>query len=370
MERKQRILVVDDEVLNCTLIEALLASFGHDSVLARDGQEALEKLGEDIDLVLLDAMMPVMDGFEAARRIRRHAACGDVPIIMVTALSDKADRLRAVEAGANDFISKPVDSTELLVRTQAQLEIKQARDVLKRHQAQLEETVQRRTADLRRALETIHVTQQKTHAAYIDTLHRLALAAEYKDEHTAAHLHRVSRYCALLARALKLPDEEVEIIRYTSPMHDVGKIGIPDAILGKPGKLTELEWQIMKQHTTIGARILGGSASALLQASEQIALSHHEKWDGSGYPNGLAGEAIPLHGRICAVADAFDAMTSKRPYKEALPNMAAYEMLRSGRGAQFDPRIVDLFFEHLGEVVAAQARYKDAGCSSQVIQAA
>lgn len=370
MERPKRILVVDDEALNCVLLEALLASFGHDCVIAQNGVEALDKLDTAIDLVLLDAMMPVMDGFEAARRIRRHATCGDVPIIMVTALTEKADRLRAVEAGANDFITKPVDSTELRVRTAAQLEIKQARDEIKRHQAELEETVQQRTADLRRALETIQAAQWKTYAAHIDTIHRLAVAAEYKDEHTAAHLQRVSHYCALLARGLALSERDVDLLRHASPMHDVGKIGIPDAILGKPGKLTPQEWRIMQQHTAIGARILGGSSSELLQAGELIARSHHEKWDGSGYPNGLAGDAIPLYGRICAVADVFDAITSKRPYKEALPNAEAYAALRNGRGSHFDPHIVDLFFKHLDEVVATQQQYQDAGRESRLFLAA
>ncbi|RMF90999.1 MAG: response regulator [Nitrospinota bacterium] len=358
MEKHHRILIVEDEEPNRLLLGKMVASFGYEPELAQDGIEALAKLSLDIDLVLLDIMMPGMDGFEVVRRIRQNGESSDVPIIMVTALADRENRLRAVEAGANDFISKPIDLTELRVRIASLLKMKAAQDALKQYQATLEEAVQKRTAALRQALEKMADAQRQAYAAHLDTIHRLALAAEYKDEDTAAHIHRMSHYSALLAQALHLPPGEVEIIRHASTMHDVGKIGIPDAILLKPGKLTPEEWEIMKQHTVIGARILGGSSSALLQAGEIIALSHHEKWDGSGYPQGLAGEEIPLYGRICAVADVFDALTSNRPYKKALSNEQAYEILRQGRGTHFDPQILDLFFEHLVEIEEIQQQYQ------------
>jgi putative two-component system response regulator len=359
MDQLKRILVVDDEALNRELLVEMLESFGHVCETALNGAEALEKLNPEIDLVLLDVMMPVMDGFEAVSRIRFHPTCRDVPIIMATALTDKQDRLQAVRLGANDFIAKPVDKLELRLRTDAQLAVKESRDALKRHEAELEETVKRRTVDLRRTLETLVETQKSTHAAYLDTIHRLALAAEFKDEQTAAHIERVSHYCALVARGLEMPEQEVNTIFRASPMHDVGKIGIPDVILRKPGKLTREERAVMEQHTLIGGRILGGSASELLQAGEVIALSHHERWDGTGYPNRLSGKAIPLYGRICAVADVFDALVSKRSYKDAFPNERVYAMLQQARGSHFDPKILDIFFAHLDEVTAIQQNYPD-----------
>ena len=209
----------------------------------------------------------------------------------------------------------------------------------------------------RTLIEDLTEAKQRIEEAHLDTIQRLAVVAEYKDEDTAIHIRRMSRYCAVLARTLKLSPADVEMMLHASPMHDVGKIGIPDAILVKPGKLDADEWNIMKQHTIMGAQILSGSESELIQAGEVIALSHHEKWDGSGYPNGLAREKIPLLGRICAVADVFDALTSKRPYKEAFPNEKACKILKEGRGKHFDPNILDAFFKRLDEVVAIQQSY-------------
>jgi putative two-component system response regulator len=358
MNPSPRILIVDDEAPNRELLEELVTSFGYESETAADGLEALAKLKLDIDLVLMDVMMPGMDGFEVVRRIRRDSDCSDIPIIMVTALTSKEDRLRAVESGANDFISKPIDMTEVRVRTASLLKVKEAQDVIKRHRAELEKTVERRTASLRMALEETAEAQRRTHKAHMETIHRLAVAAEYRDEHTAAHIHRMSRYSAVLARRFNLPPGEEELILQASPMHDVGKIGIPDAMLLKPGKLTEGEWDLMKQHSIIGSHILNGSSSELLQAGEIIALSHHEKWDGSGYPRGLAGEDIPLWGRICAVADVFDALTTERPYKEAFSNEKAVDILKEGQGRHFDPELLDLFVEHLDEMVVIQKTYR------------
>jgi putative two-component system response regulator len=354
-----RLLIVDDEPFNRELLERLTEILGYESATAGGGMEALTRLGPDIDLVLLDGMMPGMDGFEVARHMREHPTCGDIPIVMVTALSSKEDRLRAVEAGANDFITKPVDRTELRVRIASLLKMKAAQDALKRHGEELEAMVAERTGEVRRALQDVVHEQEKTHRAHLDTIQRLALAAEYRDGHTATHLHRVAHYCVVLARALRLSPAHVATIHAASPMHDVGKLGIPDAILLKPGPLTDVERAVMQEHARIGARILSDSESALLQAGEVIALSHHEKWDGSGYPDGLAGEAIPIEGRICAVADVFDALTSRRPYKEAFPNPQAYEIMRSGSGSHFDAFILDLFFANLEEIVAIQERFRD-----------
>jgi putative two-component system response regulator len=358
-DRRKRILIVDDEDRNCQLLAAMVESFGHDWAVARNGTEALAMLRLDVDLILLDVMMPGMDGFHVAQRIRQDPYGSHVPIIMVTALNGKEDRLRAVEAGANDFISKPFERTELRVRTASLLSMKEAQDALRRNKKELEVLVEQRTASLRDALQAMVLAQRDAQQAQLDTVERLAIAAEYKDKITALHIHRMSQYAAIIARGLSLPHDEVDQIHHASRMHDVGKIGIPDEILCKPASLDEPEWDVMRQHTVIGARILANSSSKLLQEGQLIAETHHEWWDGSGYPNGLSGEQIPLCGRICAVADVFDAMTSVRPYKPAYSNEHAYQILRRERGTHFDPRIVDVFFANLGEIVDVQSKYRD-----------
>jgi putative two-component system response regulator len=337
----------------------MLEALGYESEPASDGFEALRKFKSGVDLVLMDIMMPQMDGFETVRRIKADEDGRDIPIVMVTGLGSKEDRLRAVEAGADDFISKPVDKVELKVRVESQLKMKQARDALKRHKEELEITVEKRTAELRKSLEDMAKEQQKTQRAYLDTIHRLVMASEFKDNETGAHIQRVSEFSALIACALGLSPSEVEIVLEATPMHDVGKIGIPDAILRKEGELSPEEWEIMKLHTIIGSSILRGSASEVIRAGEIIALSHHENWDGAGYPKGLAGEEIPLWGRICAVADTYDALTTARPYRKAISGDEALDILREGRGRQFDPRIVDLFIEHSDEALAINEAYGD-----------
>jgi len=355
----KRILAVDDEKMNLRVLSGLLRSMGHDPVLAESGEKALEVLDPGIDLVLLDVMMPDMDGFHVAKKIRERKDVGDVPIIMVTALSGKQDRLSAVEAGANDFIAKPIDLTELRVRMDSLLKMKQSQDQVKRYQAELEEMVAVRTSALRMALENLEESQKTILAAHRETIYRLASAAEFKDEETANHITRMSRYCASLATNLGLHKGEVELVEQASPMHDIGKIGIPDSILLKPGKLTPDEWELMKKHTIFGSRILGSSTFELLRAGEIIALSHHEKWDGSGYPKGLSGEDIPLFGRICAVADVYDALTSKRPYKEAFTDEVSLDIMRAGRGSHFDPRILDCFLDNFDGILDIKRRYSD-----------
>ena len=205
--------------------------------------------------------------------------------------------------------------------------------------------------DLNKTVSELKATYQELQEAYLDTIHRLVLAAEYKDEDTGDHIVRMSRYSALLAEKLRLPPDEVKSIRYAAPMHDVGKIGTPDHILLKSGKLTDQEFDLMKTHTTIGAKILGNSKAKILQVAEQIALSHHEKWNGRGYPQGLSGDKIPLVGRIVAIADTFDALTSKRPYKPPYPISTALEIIKKARGQHFDPDVVDVFLENIDEIL-------------------
>ena len=353
----KRVLIVDDEELNRELLAAQVELLGHTWEEARSGTEAIALLHERFDLLLVDGMMPGMDGFELTCRIRAQDKNGDVPIIMVTALNSREDRLKAVEAGANDFITKPVDRYELQVRTESLLKMKAAQDAVKNHQSDLEHIVASRTADLQNAMNEVVLGRQQIYEAQLDTIHRLALAAEHRDEHTASHIHRVSHYCGLLAWALDLSADETEHLQQGSIMHDVGKIGVPDSILLKEGRLSNAEREVMQQHTIIGADILRGSSSKLLQMGEIIALTHHERWDGTGYPQGLKGEQIPLHGRICAVADVYDALTSKRPYKKAFARHEARQILCQGYGTHFDPQILDLFLANFEVVEVIQDRY-------------
>lgn len=357
----RRILVADDEAVNLKVIAAFLRGFGHEPVLAQSGVQAMELLDASIDLALLDVLMPDMDGFEVVRCMRADQNLKDIPVIMITALTGREDRLTAVEAGANDFIAKPIDKTELRVRMESLLRLKDSQDELKRYQAQLETMVSQRTEALRLAIENLQQMQHSILATQLDTIFRLSAAAEYKDEDTAQHIKRMSEYSALLAAKIGLPKHDVELLRQASPMHDIGKMGIPDAILLKPGKLTPEEWEVMKTHCVIGRNILKNSDSELLQVAEMVAFSHHERFDGSGYPLGLKGEDIPLFGRICALADVFDALTSERPYKKAFSNEKALAIMREEqeRGMHFDPKIFTLFVDNLGEFLDIQMRFRD-----------
>ena len=358
-QQPKRILVVDDDEATRTITQAIVRAQGHDVESASDGIEGLAKMRLGVDLVLLDVVMPGLDGFEVCRRIRLDPTTCDVPVIMLTSLASREDRLRAVDAGANDFIAKPVEETEFRIRSASLLKLKETQDALKGYQAHLEELVRQRTASLRVALDQMAKAQRLAYLAQLDTVERLAIVAEYKDRVTARHIERMSHYCAIIGRGLKLPPGEVELLQHASRMHDVGKIAVPDAILRKPSSLDAPEWLVMRGHPTVGSHILDNSDSELLQAGRVIALSHHERWDGTGYPCGLAGENIPLWGRISAVADVFDAVTSERPYKPAYSNDIGLSILREGRGSQFDPTVVDAFFASIDEILAVQANHRD-----------
>ena len=354
MEEK-KILVVDDEDRNLRLMEALLVPMGHEVLLAPDGKTGLEMVQTHApDLVLLDIMMPGMDGFETARRMKTDENGKTIPIVMVTALSEVEDRVRALEAGADDFLSKPVDKTELRARVNSLLKVKAYNDHMRHHQEELEAEVARKTQRLRQAY-------RRVQDASLDTIYRLSRASEYKDEDTGQHLKRMSHYASAVARQMGLSDHVAQSILYAAPMHDVGKIGIPDSILLKPGPFTPDEWEIMKQHTVIGGKILEGSKTGFIRLAEVIALTHHEKWDGSGYPLGLKGKQIPRIGQIVAIGDVFDALTSKRPYKEAFSVEKSLKIIEESRGTHFDPRVVDAFMAILDEILAIKSRYQDEG---------
>lgn len=355
----KRILIVDDDALNRELLQEILEGMGYASETAPGGNEALAMLDSRFDLVLLDVNMPDMDGFTVARKVREGGEAFDVPIIMVTALNSKEDRLAAVEAGANDFVAKPIDRVELRVRIASLLRAKEGQDAIKRHKAILQTTVDERTQELRSAITKISDAEKKAQEAKLDTVRRLAIAAEYRDDNTAAHIYRVGQYCALLGVLLGMGEADVNCLYHASLLHDVGKIGVPDSILLKPGSLTQEDRATMEQHTLIGKRILSDSPSDIISMGEVIAYTHHEKWDGTGYPNGLAGEEIPLYGRICAVADVFDALTTRRPYKEAFSLERAVEIMAAGRGSHFDPAILDLFLNNINLVADIQRRYQE-----------
>jgi len=356
-EATYTILVADDDEMARELHAEFVRGFGYSVEIASDGIEAIAKVGLGIDLVLTDAHMPNMDGFEVARRIRATRSSDELPIVMVTSLEAREDRLRAYEAGINDFINKPVDHTELKLRLKWLLELKSARDQLRAHKVTLENTVAQRTHELRHALEEVTRAQREIQAGHLDTIRRLTLAAEYKDHDTAGHIERIGRYSQVVGMAMHLQPGTVDLLLHAAPMHDVGKLGIPDNILLKPGPLNEEERRIMDTHTTIGGQILGGSTSPVIQMGERVALAHHEKWNGAGYPNGLARDEIPLEARICAVVDFFDALTSDRPYRKAVPNDEVVQMIVDQDGTAFDPAIVEVFMGVRGEIEAIQAEY-------------
>lgn len=347
------ILVVDDEPINRELLEDMLVPLGYRVIQAPDGETAL-RMAQDgsPDVILLDVMMPNLDGFEVARRLKTAEETKAIPIVMVTALQAVADRIKALEAGASDFLAKPVDRAELQATVNAQVQVKAYHDHLKNYQQELEAEVARRTEQLSRAL-------HKLKEASLDTIMRLARAAEYKDEETGAHIQRMSAYSAAVARQLGLGETVAQWILYAAPMHDIGKIGIPERILLKPGKLDADEWEIMKQHTIIGGKILEGAKAGYLKLAEIIALTHHEKWDGTGYPRGLQGKAIPQVGQITAIADVFDALTSKRPYKDAFPVEKSFAIIKQSRGSHFKPEIVDAFFAIEAEILSIKETYLD-----------
>ncbi|WP_432738679.1 HD domain-containing phosphohydrolase [Maridesulfovibrio sp. FT414] len=347
-----KILVVDDEPHNIILLEGFLEKLGHSVVGAENAVVALEILDRTYDLIMSDVKMPVMDGFEFVELVRNNEETADIPIIMVTTLSQKEDRLKAVQAGANDFITKPLDLVELKIRTESMLKLKARQDEVKFFQADLHEMVERRTLELQMALSRLD-------RAHVETIHYLSAAAEYKDEDTASHIIRMAGYSELIARRMGLDKKTVELILTSSPMHDIGKIGIPDCILLKPGKLDEKEWETMKTHAAIGSNLLSLGNSEYMKMGAVIAHNHHEKWDGSGYPCGLAGEEIPLPGRICAVADVFDALTSRRPYKEPFTIEKSVSIMKEGRGTHFDPQILDVFLDNLDEVIAIREANRD-----------
>ncbi len=353
MKQKPIILVVDDHIENIELLEAHLAPLGYVIVKATSGAAAINLItSNQIDLILLDVIMPGMDGFEVTRWVRKTPEYRLLPIVLVTALRETEDRIKGIDAGCDDFISKPIDKMELVARVRSLLKVKAYNDLLENYRKDLEHEVEDRTRELEQALEMIK-------DASLETIYRLSMASEHKDEDTGVHIKRMSRYAAAVARRMGLAENEVETILYATPMHDLGKIGIPDAILVKQAKLDPMEWDIMKQHTVIGANILKGSDAEFIRLGEIIAEFHHEKWDGTGYPNNLKGTDIPIAARIAAIADVFDALTSKRPYKEPFSFEKSMRIIQEGSGSHFDPAVADAFLDIREEIRAIQQQFAE-----------
>ena len=337
--REARILIVDDQPENITLLRRVLSKAGFSETESTSDPTQAEKLylAYRPDLVLLDLHMPGMDGFAVLERLRRLTARGTyLPILVLTGDHDPFKRRRALSAGATDFLAKPFDTVEVILRIRNLLETRHLHRLLSEHNAVLEQGVRQRTRELE--------------DAQAEILMRLAAAAEHRDDDTGRHTLRVGELSAAIADALALSPEEVELIGAAAPLHDVGTIGVPDRILLKAGKLTPEEFTVMKTHTGIGAAILAGGRSALVMEAERIALNHHERWDGSGYPNGLAGDAIPLGARIVAVADVFDALTHDRPYRPAWRLDRVMDEIGAQAGRHFDPGVVAAFLTHSARI--------------------
>ncbi len=335
---KWKILIVDDEPVNLELLRRILKD-DFRLGFAKDGKEALRRVHEQApDLILLDIMMPGMSGYEVCRVLKSDPGTSRIPVIFVSALDGVDDEKKGLDLGAADYIYKPVRSAIVKARVRNHL-------ALYDQQRACEQTVKERTAELNRNR--------------LEVIRRLGRAAEYKDNETGMHVMRISHYSEAMARHLGWSDDARELILQTSPMHDVGKIGIPDTILLKPGPLNDNEWKIMKTHPYIGVKIIGDQEHELFESAGRIAFTHHEKWNGTGYPRGLRGDEIPMEGRIVAVADVFDALTTARPYKDAWPVERAVDLLKKEAGAHFDPGLIGLFLEILPEILEIRERWAE-----------
>lgn len=364
-----KILVIDDEPINVKVCQKYLNELGYKRCIGlSDSTRAISQITEEKpDLIILDVMMPVVSGIEILHQIRSKPELCHIPVLILTASTDRSTKLTVLELGATDFLTKPIDPSELAPRVRNVLTVKQHQDNLKNYADTLEEAVRQRTMELE--------------ASRQDVIYCLARAVEYRDDVTGRHVERVGQYAGIIGKALGLSESVVLMLQQAAQLHDVGKVGIPDEILLKPGKLSpeefermqqhtlfgkrivermgDNEWSRLRQHVLIGSKILDVPRSPLLTMAARIALTHHERWDGSGYPLGLAGEDIPLEGRITAVADVFDALSSRRPYKPAYPVDKCFEIISEESGTHFDPKVVAAFISQRESIVQTQIELAD-----------
>ena len=367
--RKAGIMIIDDESYNVLVVRKFLQHAGYENfVTTTESPQAIELMKRDLpDIVLLDIMMPEISGIDILRVMKITPELSTIPVIILTASPDPALKTQALELGATDFLAKPVDPSELVLRVRNVLAAKSHFDMLAKYSVNLERKVAERTRELEIS---------RRHVIFC-----LARASEFRDNDTGHHVLRVGKYAGMIARQLGYSPTQVEALEQAAQLHDVGKIGIPDAILHKPGKLDpdeydfikkhasygkqiiecmpEGEWQNLKHHTKLGGQLLDVKSEPIMRMASRIALTHHEWWNGEGYPLGLAGEDIPIEGRITAVADVYDALSSARPYKKPFPREKCFEMLEEKRGTQFDSRVLDAFFASADDIIDIQIRYAD-----------
>jgi putative two-component system response regulator len=364
-----KIMIIDDEPINVKVCQKYLQELGYKRCVGlSDATRAITQIGEEKpDLVILDVMMPGVSGVEILRQMRAKPELSHVPVLILTASTDRNTKLTVLELGATDFLTKPIDPSELAPRVRNVLTVKQHQDNLKSYANRLEDAVRQRTLELE--------------ASRQDVIFCLARAVEYRDDVTGRHVERVGQYAGIMGKALGMSEHQVSMLEQAAQLHDVGKVGISDEVLLKPGKLSpeefeqmqrhtlfgkrivermgDHEWVKLRQHVLIGSRILDVPRSPLLSMAARIALTHHERWDGTGYPLGLAGEDIPLEGRITAVADVFDALSSRRPYKPPYPVDKCFAIITEESGTHFDPRIVDAFMSQRELIVQTQIELAD-----------
>jgi len=346
MSKRFKILIVDDAPKNIQVVANLLGDTEYDISYATNGFRALELIEENtFDLVLLDVMMPEMNGYEVCRIIKKDSFCEDLPVIFITAKTDEESLVEAFDAGAQDYVTKPFNSAELMARIRTHLKLKAFED-------SQQIVIDNAMAELKVLNQEIIETQK-------EVIFTMGSIGETRSKETGLHVKRVAEYSRLLARLSGLEEYEADLIAMASPMHDIGKVGIPDSILNKKGKLDADEFEIMKTHVTIGYEMLKHSDRPILKTAATIALEHHEKWDGSGYPKGLKGDKIHIYGRITALADVFDALGSDRCYKKAWLDEDIFALLKEQSGKHFDPSLIDMFFSNLEDFFSVRTQYRD-----------
>jgi len=346
MNRRFRILIVDDAPKNIQIVANLLGEDEYEISYATNGKQALGHVEEsEFDLVLLDVMMPGMSGYEVCREIKQGKRHSDLPVIFITARTDEDSIIEAFEAGGQDYITKPFNSAELMARVKTHLKLKAFED-------SQQVLINNALAELKNLNKEIIETQK-------EVIFTMGSIGETRSRETGQHVKRVAEYSRLFALLSGVDEYEADLIAMASPMHDIGKVGIPDSILNKKGRLDEAEFEIMKTHVIIGYDMLKHSNRPIMRTAAIIALEHHEKWDGSGYPKGLEGDEIHLYGRVTALADVFDALGSERCYKKAWSDEKVFELLREQSGKHFDPRLVEMFFDNQEKFFEIRTKYRD-----------